>query len=131
MDYQHTMAINQGPEAPRPDRTPPGETAAQPVFEGAAYGWLVCAEGPFYGSDRPILRAVTYIGAGLEVDPGPAAAGVTLAISYDAESGRFALYRQAGAALLNGAAMPDAVYLNPYDRIGLAGCLLVFVPAYL
>lgn len=131
MDYQHTVAINQGPEAQRPDRTPPATEAAnvQPNFEGPALGWLVCAQGAFQGSDRPLLRAVTYIGAGQEIDLGAGAGDVVLALSHEAESGRFALYRQAGAAWLNDAPMPDAVYLQPYDRISAGGSVLVFVPA--
>ena len=66
MEYKPTMAINQGPEAPRPDRTPPAaeRSGAQPNFEGPVFGWLVCAQGPFAGMDRPVLRAVTYIGNG-------------------------------------------------------------------
>lgn len=132
MDYQHTIAINQGPEAPQMDRTPPVAEGSdtQPNYEGPVFGWLVCAQGLFAGSDRPILRAVTYIGNGLEVDLGQAGAGVTLALSYEAETGRFALFRQAGAAQVNDVDMAEAAYLEPYDRIAAGGSVLIFVPAY-
>ena len=132
MEYKPTMAINQGPEAPRPDRTPPAADRGgiQPNFEGPVFGWLVCAQGPFAGMDRPILRAVTYIGNGQEVDLGPVAADTVLAISYEAETGLFALFPQAGAAQVNDAPLTQGVYLQPHDRISAGGSVLVFVPAY-
>ena len=128
MDYNYTVAVDQGGATSSKREKSAGFTTQQPVFLGPVYGWLVVASGRRMGSDFPILQSPCQIGSGLAIDVGPEAGDVVLALHYEPEAARFALYRQSGDVWLNDLPMGESSYLQAHDRIAFGGVILVFIP---
>ena len=137
MDYNYTMAINQGEPKPQPkdrketppqDRTPPEKTEAAPVL-----GWLVCVGGRTDGLDIPLMKQITHLAGNMDISPEPLGCSdkdAHLVITYDKDANTFSIRRENECRVsLNGSPLPGReLKMKAYDEIQLPGLLLCFIP---
>jgi hypothetical protein len=135
MDYNYTMAINQG-EPPKPPKVKsPAREAQGRAPLGApllVLGWLVCTEGGYIGKDYPIFKNATHIAKNMDMSPnaiGCADGSLHLVIVYDSENNGFSIHREGGCHVkVNGAALEGGKSLKAYDVIQAGGLSLLFMP---